>query len=212
MCIDAKQSLIALGVMIFISFIMYIRNIGYDRIFCFLLVAVSLIQFVEFLYHSSYIEGCTAGKAIFLILWLQVLVFALALYYKFRTSLVGVYTIFFGVVFLIAILYSVNTNFSVTTGAKHLLWQRYGLKEGNILGNSKWIYLAGLIVPLFIILYYNKWKETGTWILLGSIIFSIIFTKMISSGVYFPSMWCYSAIFIAFTAYLIGAFYCSNKE
>ena len=212
MCIDAKQSLIALGVMVFISFILYIRNIGYDRIFCFLLLAVSLIQFVEFLYHSSYIDSGTAGKAIFLILWLQVFVFAVSLYYRFRTSLTGVYMIFFTVAFLVAIIYSTNTNFSVTSGGKHLLWQQYGLERGEILGNSKWVYLAGLILPLFIILHYNKWKETGTWILLGSIAFSVIFTKMISNGVHFPSMWCYSAIFILFAAYLIGAFYCSRKD
>lgn len=212
MCIDAKQSLIALGVMVFISFIIYIRNVGYDRIFCFLLLAVSLIQFVEFLYHSSYIDSGTAGKAIFLVLWIQLFVFALALYYRFKTSLTGIYAIFFGIAFIIAILYSVNTVFSVTNGGKHLLWQQAGLKCGEILGLSKYIYLAGLIVPLLIILYYNKWKETGTWILLGSIAVSIIFTKMISSGVYFPSMWCYSSIFILFTAYLIGAFYCSRKD
>jgi hypothetical protein len=211
MCINAKESAIAFAVMVGISVVLFIRNKAYDRVLASLLIIVSLIQLVELLYHACYINSCTAGKFIFLVLWLQVAVFSVALWYHFQTNLTIAYMAVFTVALAIAVIFSTYKDFTVTHGKSHLIWQQGDLKTGQILGVTKWLYLIGLFSPLLIILYYNCWQGIGIWILLIVFVLTIIFTKMFFADVYFPTMWCYSSIMIAMAAYLIGAFYsCDN--
>lgn len=201
MCISAKESAIAFSVMIFI-----IRNEQYDRILASLLIVVSLVQLVEYFYHMKELCSDEAGRLLFIILWLQVAVLAFTVYLWFETTLTSWWCIIFVAIFLITLYYAFTVSFSVTQESGHLVWTK-DCEKGTILGSYLTIiYLVGLIGPLFIILYYNQWKNVGMWIILGVVLLTILFTRWLYPSIVFPSMWCYSAIAIAFTMYLVGAF------
>jgi hypothetical protein len=206
MCISAKASLLSFAIMAGISLALFIRNEQYDRILAALLIIVSLIQLTEYFFHIGSIYSDNAGRSIFIILWLQVAVLGLALYWHFRTELTLFWASIFVIIFLLAVLYSFSVDFFVNREDGHLVWTK-GTKYGVILGSySSWLYLIGLIIPLFIILYYNNWKNIGMWIILVAIALSIFFVKWFYPNIIFPSMWCYSAIFVAFVFWLVAAF------
>jgi hypothetical protein len=206
MCLTTKESLFALIILVVISILLFIRNIGYDRLYAALFLVVSLIQVVEYLFHAHKISSNTGGKLIFLILWLQVVVLAIGLQIYFATTFTAVWAVIFILVFVGALYYASFTKFKVSTEFGHLVWSKDG-KCGNILGNYGILYLIGLFVPFLIIQYYNGWRNTGVWILFIALILSYIFVRMFYPKLVFSSLWCYSAVGIAFVAWLIGAFY-----
>jgi hypothetical protein len=209
MCINAKSSLLSFGIMAGIALALFIRNEQYDKLLATLLITIAIIQLWEYFYHTGSIHSDTIGRGIFITLWLQVAVLAFALYWHFKTNLTTVWIGIYIPIFIFAFFYAMGTSFSVTKEAGHLVWTR-GEHHGSILGSySSWVYLIGLVAPILIILYYNNWQNTGMWIILLAIALSIGFVKWFYPSIVFPSMWCYSATFIAFTFWLISAF---NKD
>jgi len=206
MCLTAKASLFAFIILIVIAILLYIRNIKYDRIFASFILAVSLIQLTEYLFHSKLISSQIGGKMIFTILWFQVLVLAIGIQILYQTTLTSIWMILFTIIFIIALYYVVQHIFEVTTGYGHLIWSQQDIND-NILGNTKFIYLLGLFVPLFIILYYSEWSDISMWIIIVTFILSILLVRWIYPRMVFSSLWCYSAVGVAFVIWLVGAFY-----
>lgn len=206
MCYTAKDSILSFLVMGGLSIALLIRNKGYDYIFFCLLIIVSLIQLCEYFRHAGYWSADTTGRAIFIVLWLQVVAFAFGMFSYFDTQLTLIWLALFIFVFIIAVFYSTQHTFSAREEGGHLVWGQDGQKGKIMGGMPSWLYMVGLIVPFFIILYYSGWSNVGIWILLAAVIFSIFFTRFLYPAIHFPSLWCYSAIGIAFVAWLVGAY------
>lgn len=205
MCISAKDSLLAFFVMNSISIALIIRNKQYDRLMAALLIIVSFIQWWEYCFHSCITDSNTTGRMIFLTLWMQVAVLGIALYYYFRNTFTLIWMIIFCIVMIVAICYSVNLRFCVHESGGHLVWAQKG-KKGQLLGGFSWLYLLGLIAPFFIILFYEKWCNVSIWLFILAVALSIVFVRWKYPAIVFSSLWCYSAIFICFVAYLGLAF------
>jgi hypothetical protein len=203
MCISAKDSLLNLALMSGLALALFIRNKGYDIIFASLLIIVSLIQLIEYLYHSEMLSSDTSGRSIYIILWLQLFVLGIAMYSYFKTRLTFLWAILFTLILIIAIYYSRMMPFSASKEGGHLVW---GKNNGSIMGNSRWIYLTGLLVPLLIIQYYNNWSNKSIWILVVTFILTIAFVKYFFTSDIFPSLWCYSALAFFFVVWLCEAF------
>jgi len=207
MCLTTKDSLLAFTIIILISIVLYIRNIKYDRILSYFFVMVSLIQLIEFGYHNGNLNGNIGGLLIFITLWLQIVVFNYAIYRYFKTKISYYISMFFIGVLIVALGYLLfnSISFDVRKSNGHLAWYRES--QASILGNFGYLYLAGLLIPFLIVQYYSDWKDTGMWLLLGSVILSIIFVEYKYPDLVFPSLWCYSAVGISFVAWLIGSFH-----
>lgn len=206
MCITSKESSLAFAALLGVSVLLYIRNNEYDRIIAALFIVISMIQLVELLYHTHNISSDNGGRMLYLILLLQTFVLAIGLYYHYRTTFTKVWVGLYSVLFFGGLLYSLNTSFSVSQEHGHLVWSRRNSDRATILGDIGWLYLLGLFGPFFVIQYYNNWKNAGIWILLIVLTLSAIVVRIVYPKVCFSSMWCYSSIAVAFTAWLIGAF------
>jgi len=226
MCITSKESSLAFVTLICISMLLYIRNNKYDRIIALLFIVISMIQFIELLYHTKNISSDNGGRALYVILLLQPLVLAIGLNNHFNSPLkaghpqknvsiwesrfktfISVWLCVYFVIFLGGLIYSTTIPFSVTKEYGHLVWSRAGENQKGIFNNTVGIlYLLGLFFPFFIIQYYENWRNIGIWILLFVMVLSSVIVKIVYPGVCFSSMWCYSSVSIIFTAWLIGAF------
>ena len=179
-----------------------VSMIGY---FSAVFLIISLVQLVEYLFHSGQIDSNTGGVLIYIILWLQVVVLALAIQVHFNTSLTMIWAVIFVIIFMIALNYASKTKFFVGKEYNHLIWSQEGY-NGNILGGKEIIYSIGILGPIFIVEYYNNWKNIGIWIFFASVILSALFVREYYPKIVFSSLWCYSAIVLAFVAFLIGVF------
>lgn len=76
MCYDAKTSLLSWILISTIAGLMWTRNEGWDRSLSPFIFCLGLIQLIEYLYHAKHIDGPTAGKFLYITLFLQGLIFA----------------------------------------------------------------------------------------------------------------------------------------
>lgn len=204
MCFSQKESIIAFILIVVVVIVLWYRNYCYDRLLAAFLFVVGLVQLVEYLRHRLLISPSTGGRLIFIILWLQTLVLAIGTYLYLRTPLSLIWAIAFSLIFLWALYDMMTSHFSVHIGSSgHMEWTQNGSK---MLGSLGWLYLAGLFVPFLLIQCHEHWRSVGLWILLAVTIIAAIAVYVIYPNIAFPSLWCYAAVAVAFTAYLIGAF------
>jgi hypothetical protein len=180
----------------------FFRNNGYDRLICALFLVISLIQFTEFLLHAGCISPDTGGRLIYLILWLQVTVFAIGIEVYFHTVFTACWAAIFSLIFIVALFHSFDRKFDVTREYGHLVWTKEN-ENGNILGSSAILYMIG---PFLIIQYYKKWSNIPIWIILAALILSFLLVRIFYHKLVFSSLWCYSAIGVLFTTWLVGAY------
>lgn len=203
MCLTKKASLSALIIMSVIAILIKIRDVKYDRIVAPLIICIALIQLVEYLVHAKLIDSDNAGRYIFMILWLQVLVNAITTNEYFGSTSTTIWLYLYVIVFVVALYKSLSINFSVTSENNHLVWKNDG---GNILGKSWLIYIIGLAAPFLFILFYTKGRDMGAWLLLLTGILTSLWVSYSYPSINHGSLWCYSAIAFAFVAWMIGAF------
>ncbi len=202
MCFTAEASMMALIIILVIVVMLWWRNEKYDRVIAALLLAVSLIQLVEYLRHKGSIDSTQGGRYIFLVLWLQILVLTIAVYLYLRSTLAFVLMLIAIGVFIWALSYQATYATDVgPTG--HLEWKENG---GPILGNMNWVYGLGLLLPLLVVQAALGWTDVGLWLILAVLVLTYAWTSYAYPGAPFPSLWCYAAVAVAFTAWLVGAF------
>lgn len=210
MCINEKESILGFSIMLGISLALYIRNGEYDKIIAALFVIISLIQLIEYLYHSKNITSENGGKLLHIILWLQLAVFGVGLYLHFKTIATAVWAIFFVMLLVGSILNIGNGTFSVTRERGHLVWNRksssYKNLSTSILGYFGVLYIIGLFGPFLIVQYYENWRNKKIWLILLSLLIATFSMRAFYPSINFASMWCYSAVGVIFTAWVAGAF------
>lgn len=220
MCISLRESALAFAIIVVIVIVLWIRNARYDHLLASVLFVVGLIQLAEVFYYLGYDPG-RVGLSIYIILWLQPLVLAIAMYCYFRTPLTLFWLVLFIVVFVVALIYT--GTFSVgKNSSNYLVWRRkpsslspettisdrpfWSKNGGALLGNWGWLYLVGIFIPFLIVEYYSNWRDIGLWLVLATLVLTAIIVYFVYPKVSFPSLWCYAAVAVAAVAYLQGAF------
>ena len=162
-----------------ISVLLYIRNEIYDRVIATLFVVMSTVQFVKLLHNTGNICCNIKGKMLYIILLLQTLVLALGLYWYHKNILIKAWAGFYTLLFIGGVLFIFNKDFN----EKHEYGQMFSYQcidvETTILGNLGWFYILGIFVPLFVIEYYNNWKNIAIWILFIRFFCSIVQNSML---------------------------------
>lgn len=212
MCYTAKASLTGFFLITIVAFFLWYRNVDYDRVIAAFLIVLGLIQLIEYGVHSS-MSSTQAGKLLFLDLWLQCAVFAVATWIFLGTSLSLAVAIIFSIIFIIALVYILITKdvYSASVGdSGHIEWTRNG---GSFLGPYGILYLIGIFVPLLLLLASYSWNNIGLVLLIIYGIVSCLITALIFPPEAFTSMWCYMVVGFAFLAWMVGAFHsdCNNN-
>lgn len=213
MCYSAPQSLFAFCLILGIALCLWNRNLKYDRVLSPFLFVVSMVQLVEFGVHTQKVSSQLAGQLLFLILWMQPVVFCFACYLfldKERSPYAAaalVLGIFYSVVLVHSFREATTECFSVKKGPSgHLEWsQGPGQGGQGIFGDSVMegsTYLAGIFLPLLLLEFDFGWLNLGlhTILLTGGTTFVFIREKF--PGLQFSSLWCYSAILVALSAWV----------
>lgn len=207
MCQDARSSFMAFWLLMTIAVLLWYRNERHDRAISPFLAAVAGIQLIEYGIHRGFLESDVAGKLLYLILWVQVFLFAIGVYFHNRDAPSKFNALLYTGILITVIVFILTTGdrFTAKKGCSgHLEWNHSG---NTILGYWSWLYVLGLFIPLLLLLANRQWHDGGLWILLTTLFASCVVVALLYPGLQFPSLWCYSAVAFAFVAWLIGAFY-----
>lgn len=220
MCFSAKASVSAWWILALLALFLWYRNDAYDRALAPFVLALGLIQLIEYGIHNN-ANGSQGGKALFITLWLQCLLLAIGVYIfikvelakngtdigagkKFLETLAVMNLILFSVIFIIALIYTFlsSAQFSAVVGASgHIEWYRNG---HALMGNVGILYIIGVFVPLFLIFWYYGFSNIGIALLIIYGILSAAYVITNYPPEAFSSMWCYLAVGFAFLAWMIG--------
>lgn len=147
-----KQYLINWWLLVFISFLLWYRNRDYDRIIAVFTFVVAIIDLLQYGVFSGMSEK-EAGKSIYIALWAQILVLAIATHVYVKEGISMIYFIVMAIVSSIFIIYGMMCN-----GDKLIAncqgW--FNDDNPNILGVWWWVYLLGLFIPVLLIAYYKN--------------------------------------------------------
>jgi len=203
MCFSAKSSLIAFWILVVLAVLLWYRNQAYDRVLAAFVFALGLIQLIEYGIWSG-ASPSQAGKALFLTLWLQVLILAIGVFIYLKTALAGASLVLFAVVFLVALFYvfAGKANFSAAPGASgHIEWYRNG---GFLLGNWGYLYLLGLFRPFVLLLAHYHWQNIGLMVLIAYGLLSIAYISYKYPPQAFGSAWCFVSIIFVFLIWIVN--------
>ncbi len=218
MCFSAKASVSAWWILALLALFLWYRNENYDRALAPFVLALGLIQLIEYGIHNN-ANGTQGGKALFITLWLQCLLLAIGVYVfikvevsktgttggkKFLETLAVLNLILFSVIFVIALMYTFfsSAQFSATVGSTgHIEWYR---NDHALMGNIGILYIIGIFVPLFLIFWYYGFSNIGVSLLIIYGILSAAYVVTMYPPEAFSSMWCYLAVGFAFLAWMVG--------
>ncbi len=211
MCYSAKSSLSAWIIITVIAVLLWYRNYAYDRILAAFVIALGLIQLIEYGIHND-MNSEQGSKLLFVILWLQCFLLSVGVYWYSRQldtfSTLGplVMLIVFTVILAVAIIYVLCTSvtFEAYVGSSnHIEWYRNGQA---LMGSWGIVYLIGIFVPLFILLCYSGFTSLSLYILIGYGILSALLVYFMYPLAAFSSMWCYVSVGFVFLCWMVGIF------
>ncbi len=228
MCFTAKESIIAWWILAMMSLFLWYRNDKYDRALSAFVFALGLIQLIEYGIHSG-AHPQQSGQALFITLWLQCLVLAIGVFVFFKSNsqhdnnsttmeniiliLSGWNLALFAIIFVIAIIVSFIWTFNGEVGASgHIEWTRVhdNPENNSFLGMGAWLYLFGLLFPLFLIFAYYMFADIGIAVLILYGILSMLYVIANYPPKAFSSMWCYLSIGFAFLLWFFGIIPCNS--
>ncbi len=207
MCFSAEASLITSGVLVLVGLAMMIRRTRLDVILAGFILALAIIQIVEFGLHSGVIGSQEGGKMLFVTLVFQCAIFAASAWAVFGGYIVGGLAI--GMVGLLgaALFILPKSKFSATPGqCGHMEWSRDG---NGLLGNLGAFYLIGIFAPL---VFVTAYAQTMSGFAIGSIlgiygVCSALYVYLMFPTKQFSSMWCFLSVGFGALAWLLGAYY-----
>jgi hypothetical protein len=218
MCYTAKASISAWWILALMTLFLWYRDQEYDRILAPFLIALGLIQLIEYGIHSG-ASPQQAGRALFLTLWAQCLILAIGvalflrrqidptvasrgqnlLRYLSLANLILFVTVFAGA---LAWCWWSQPSFSGAPGeAGHIEWQ---VNDSPFLGRYGWLYLIGIFLPLLLLLWYYGWNYTPLLVLILYGVGSALYVTTRFPSIAFSSMWCYLSVGFAFLAWFLG--------
>lgn len=196
--ISAKNHLIIWCVLVIISLFLWYRDNLYDRIISILIFFIALVELVQYGIQSG-ADVNTSNKIIFVLLWLQCFMLALAVFVFFKNNENKLYRNFstaimfiFGIILLISILFVIIAN------------PDFSNNQGNLLGYFNLIYIIGLILPLIILLSYYNYSNIGLIVLICYIILLAGIVLLKFDIDHFNTYYNYFLIVIAFITFVSG--------
>lgn len=201
----AKNSLIAWWVLILIALFVWYRNQHYDRVYAVLIFIFAIIQLIEYGIASG-VNNSQAGKAIFVGLWLQILVIAIAVYIYVKTYVAAGALIMASLIFLIVILYVIfgKGHFSAFLNQQGFIEWKYNGEP--MLYQWGWLYLLFLLIPFLLLLVADNFRNIGIPIFIAYGIATAIYVYLHFPLSQFGSIWTYLSIGFAFLVFYIGMF------
>lgn len=197
---------------------LWYRNERYDRALAIFVLALGLIQLIEYGIHSG-ADPSQSARALYITLWLQCLVLAIGVFLFINSSIdpeqpnltqnvvhtiAGWNLMLFAIVFVVTLVLAFvgGHNFWAAPGdSGHIEWSRDG---GSLLGNIGWLYLVGIFLPMMLILGYYLWADVGIAVLILYGLLSLAYVVAIYPPAAFSSMWCYISVGFAFLAWFLG--------
>ena len=230
----AKEYLIAWWILALMAFFLWYRNTGIDRVVAALVFMFGILQLLNYGAYSGTNVNQTA-RAIFLTLWLQCLVLAVAVYI-FLSSVNSAYmlTLFaliilvvYVVFFLIAIFYVLWISISHSNRSR-----RSALKFSprnndidtvsswaNLLGWSSVLYVIGLALPIILLILYYNTSQFTIWLLAAYMVAMCVFIlwatfantgeKTKRSTAVTSLSWTYIVLGFTFLVWMLGYFWVS---
>lgn len=205
MTCSAKSSLIAWWILAMMSLFLWYRNEGYDRVIAAFSLSLALLQLIGYGVYSG-VEPSQAGRAIYITLWLQVLILSIGVYIYTRSTLSGATLVLFSLVFISGLLYALfsTASFSaVPLSNNQVEWTQNG---GNILGRWWWLYILGIFLPLILLLSYTKWRNVSLLILILYALLSGVYVFLAYPRNVHGSTWTYLAVGFVFLAWMAGLY------
>jgi len=180
-----------------------------------LLFAVALIQLIEAMVHLHRVTVAQAGRWIYLTLWLQVMVLSVGVYWYLRTPVALLLAVVYTGLFVWALTQTSGNQvrFSVQRGPLgYLEWTQThtatatatGTGQQQLLGDTMGaVYVVGLFAPWLVLEQASGWRDRGLWTLMLVLALSAAAVRLVYPQTAFPTLWCYSAVVVAATAWLI---------
>lgn len=225
MCYSAASSMTGWLLAVILAAFIWYRNQLYDRVLAAFILALGLIQLIEYgvwtsIEQNKISSGVTFnsdiyGRLLFLTLAIQCFIINLGVYcYVSSVRLAGgvgqvVRTLalfmfsLFAIVLALSIFYLMfYGSFSAKEGtSSHIEWAINGDAIPLTVGV---FYLIGIFVPLLILFMNSEGTDIGPIILLLYGILSAVYVAYTFSRLAFSSMWCYLAIGFAFLVWMLG--------
>jgi hypothetical protein len=221
--VTPKDYLISWWIIAILSVFLWYRNKNEDRIFSIVFFLLGIIQLIQYSVYSG-ADAAQAGKAIYITIWLQVVILTISVFIYFDSTNVYeenrllyifsfVTMIFFFVVFVLALsllLTSEEDKYLVFKDADgSITWQNKD--NNNFLGLYWWIYLLG-IIAVIIMLWFND-PDKYTILIIIIICYNIFVLSQIFYSCPTPTMsknlasdYSYCAIFYIFIVWIANMY------
>lgn len=202
MCYNAKSSISSFLLITLISLLLWYRNEEFDRSLAVFIFAFGLIQLLEYFYYTGS-DPSLVSRLIYIALWLQPLVFVLAVSHDVPDTLTNVIIVFYAILFFLAIYTAMEEDWNISVGANHhLVWER-GDGE-SFMGEMGFFYVVGILLPLLLLI----WKSGYDWTLILLLVFALgsfwwSYKNYNQTGE-MGSFWCFLSVIFAVLAYLRG--------
>lgn len=221
MCFSAEASLVTTGVLVLMGLSMMVRGLPLDRILSGFILALAVIQLVEFGIHSKILGFEEGGRMLYLTLLAQCAILAAGVWAVYGGVTSTGLALVTCVVLAIGVVVSITSNFSSKPGptigcpldlgppdkkCRHLEWSKDG---GPLLGDLGIWYLIGLFSPLVLVTLFAP-TMTGVAVGLSLLlygVFSALWVYINYPAAAFSSNWCAVSFIFAVGAWILGCFY-----
>lgn len=225
----AKESVCNWWILALLALFLWYRNIRFDRVIALFIFTLGIIQLIEYAVYCG-ASGKQAGAALFVTLWLQILILAICVFvfvknannnstepHKLIESVAGFMLMIFSVVFVVVLLialldygsFRVVEQWGIREDGSKYTYTEWTHTDGEqranfLIGHFGWLYIVGLITPFLLLFAFFAWSNvTISALLLYGGLSAVYVLAYYPIGA-FPSMWAYLGIGVGFLAWVIG--------
>lgn len=216
MAFSPKESISSWWILVFMAMFLWYRNIKYDRVMSVFILMLGLVQLLEYAVYSGS-NPHTTTRTMFITLWVQCLVLAIASFVFLKsqnqddphiqvtTTLAGWNVFIFTIVFiaiLIVVFFS-GGYFNAEINNDLISWSQ---NDRPLMGNYTWLYFLGIFIPLFLLFASYSFADLGLALLILYAALTAIYCASKYSENSMITIWCYYGVGFAFLAWLVGIY------
>lgn len=165
-----------------------------------------MIQLVEYGIFNN-MNPNQAGKLIFSILWLLLFILASSTLLFIKNILGLLWLITISIVFLFGCVYASTSNegeLMINRDNHYLIWSR---KNKGILNGLEWLYVIGIIIPIFLLMNYYNWDNLGLYLIIIYLIVSALIVRYLFDTHLFGSLWSFCLIGMVMMIWFVNMFH-----
>ena len=225
-----KDAVVAWWILLLLALFLWYRNENYDRAVGVFLLTMGIIQLIEYGVYSG-AAAVQSGKAMFVALWLQCLVLAIAVFVFLRTqiggksestqgeiliqNIAGWNIVIFAIVLIVALIYAYITQdlrgLATTDGIAWMGSNSNSNSDQNpdnvpstLLGYWWWLYIIGILGPFLLLFIYYAWTDMNSAVLFFYGLVAVVFVLVSYPPAYCTALWAYLAVGFGFLAWILG--------